>query len=70
MSDVKGFRLYVNVGAAEARRRLKGKGLGVRKVHSGGKGQAVIVHTATGEHREELYALFRGLIAGASEEDE
>ena len=48
----------MNVGAAEARRRLKGFGHGVRKVRSAGKGQAMLIHTATGRHREELVAIF------------
>jgi hypothetical protein len=62
MADPKGFRLYVNLSAAEVRRRLKGHGFGVRKIASAGKGQAVIVHTATGRHLQDLEALFQGLI--------
>ena len=58
MPDPKGFRLIVNVGAAEARRRLKGYGHGVRKVHSAGKRQAVVIHTATRQHLAELKACF------------
>ena len=58
MANPKGDALYVNVGAAEARRRLKGFGHGVRKVRSAGKNQALIIHTATGQHRQELIAKF------------
>jgi hypothetical protein len=58
MNDPKGFYLYVNLSAAETRRRLKGFGHGVRKIHSAGKDQAVIIHTATGEHRRDLEAKF------------
>jgi hypothetical protein len=58
MSDIKGYRLYVNLGASQARRRLKGIGYGVRKVQSAGRGQAVIIHTATGQHLRDLAAVF------------
>ena len=58
MSDIKGDRLFVNVGASQARKRLKGFGHGVRKVQSVGKNQAVIIHTATGQHLRELESLF------------
>ncbi len=58
MADPKGFRLYVNLGASQTRRRLKGFGHGVRKVQSAGRHQSMIIHTATGKHLEELEALF------------
>lgn len=58
MSDPKGFHLYVNVSASQARKRLKGFGHGVRKVQSAGKNQAVVVHTATGRNLQELEAKF------------
>ncbi len=58
MDHLKGKRLYVGVGASEARRRLKHFGHGVRKVHSAGRNRAVIIHTATGQHLRELEALF------------
>ncbi|MBX9789392.1 MAG: hypothetical protein K2Y37_10795 [Pirellulales bacterium] len=72
MADPKGFRLIVNVGAAEARRRLKGYGHGVRKIHSAGKQQAVVIHTATRQHLDELKARFAdvGYQDGASEAGE
>jgi hypothetical protein len=62
MSEVKGNRLYVNLGASQVRRRLKGVGFGVRKVETAGTNRALIIHTATGEHRRELESLFEGLI--------
>ena len=37
MTDIKGDQLYVNLGASQVRRRLKGYGFGVRKVFSDGK---------------------------------
>ncbi len=40
-------KLIVPLSATETRRRLKGKGLGVKKIHSNGKNQAVVIHTAT-----------------------
>ncbi len=58
MADPKGDKLYVNLSAAQTKRRLKGFGHGVRKVHSGGKNQAVIIHTATDRHLDELKAKF------------
>lgn len=58
MPDPKGDKLYVNLSAAQTRRRLKGFGHGVRKIHSAGKNQAVIIHTATDRHLEELKAKF------------
>jgi hypothetical protein len=58
MHDVKGQRLYVNASAAETRRRLKGRGCGVKKIHSNGRNQAVVIHTAVGEHLERLKGIF------------
>lgn len=58
MPDVKGDKLFVNLGASQVRRRLKGFGHGVRKVESAGRNQAVIVHTATGRHLDELAKKF------------
>lgn len=58
MKEFKGDRLYVNLGASQTRRRLKGYGFGVKKVESAGKNQAVIIHTATGQHLRELERLF------------
>ncbi len=69
MKTVKGYRLYVELGASQVRRRLKGHGFGVRKVESAGSHRAVIIHTATGQHLRELEALFRGVIE-AKDEDE
>jgi hypothetical protein len=69
MSDIKGYRVYVKLGASQARRRLKGVGCGVRKVETAGTGRAVIIHTATGHHRRRLYAIFEGLIESTSEDE-
>jgi DNA transformation protein and related proteins len=68
MSDIKGQHLYVNLGASQVRRWLKGFGNGVRKVQSAGKHQAVIIHTATGQHLHELEKLF-GDVMPASLDD-
>jgi DNA transformation protein and related proteins len=62
MNQIKGYRLHVRLSASETRRRLKGHGFGVRKVQSAGRGEAVIVHTATGQHRRELEALFQDVV--------
>lgn len=66
MSEVKGDKLFVNLSASQARRRLKGFGHGVKKVLSAGKNQAVVVHTATGQHLRELEALFADAIDSSS----
>jgi hypothetical protein len=58
MPEPKGDKLFVNIGASAARRRLKGFGHGVRKVQSAGRNQAVIIHTALGRHLVELEAKF------------
>ena len=58
MGEPKGDKLFVGIGSAETRRRLKGFGHGVRKVRSGGRNQAIIIHTATGRHLEELKRRF------------
>jgi hypothetical protein len=63
MNEIQGYRLYVNLGAAQVRRRLKGVGYGVRKVQTDGRGRAVIIHTATGEHRRQLEAIFADVIS-------
>ena len=67
MPDPKGDKLFVNVGASQARRRLKGVGYGVRKIQSAGRNQAVIVHTATGQHLRELEAIFADVGFSATE---
>jgi len=63
MNELKGDRLYVNLSATQTKRRLQGHGFGVKKVHSNGRNQAVIIHTATGQHRDELHALFADVVA-------
>ena len=62
MSEIKGDRLYVELGPSEVRRRLKGHGFGVRKVESAGTRRALIIHTATGSHLRALMALFQDAI--------
>ena len=58
MPEIKGYKLYVNLGASQTRRRLKGFGHGVRKVATAGRNRAVIIHTATGQHLRALEAKF------------
>lgn len=67
---IKRDRLYVRLGASQTRKRLKGHGFGVKKVETAGKGRAVIVHTATGGHRQQLHALFADVIEYDSGQDE
>lgn len=70
MARIKGDRLYVLLSASQARRRLKGHGFGVRKVETAGTGRAVIIHTATGQHRRELEALFHDVLPPQPSDDE
>ena len=67
MAEPKGDKLFVNLGASQVRRRLKGFGHGVRKVQSAGRNQAVVIHTATGHHLRELEAKFSDVGSADSE---
>lgn len=69
MPEIQGDRLYVNLGASQVRRRLKGVGYGVRKVQSAGRNQAVIIHTATGGHLAALQAIFADVGCAARPRD-
>jgi DNA transformation protein and related proteins len=68
MKQYKGTRLYVNLGPTQTKRRLKGHGFGVKKVQSAGRNQAVIIHTATGEHLQQLEQLFGDVLPPRTEE--
>lgn len=69
MADPKGDKLYVNLSASQVRRRLKRFGHGVRKIQSAGKNRAVIIHTATGQHLDELEAVFGDVKVSTSEDE-
>jgi DNA transformation protein and related proteins len=69
MNEIKGHRLHVKLGASQVRRRLKGLGFGVRKVESAGRGEAMIIHTATGQHLRELQAIFQDVLERDQPED-
>lgn len=69
MNELKGQRLHVLLGASQVRRRLKGLGFGVRKVECAGRGESVIVHTATGQHLRELQAIFHDALKSDRTED-
>jgi hypothetical protein len=69
MNSPQGDKLFVNLGASQTRRRLKGFGHGVRKVQSAGRNQALIIHTATEQHLEELEAKFADVGYSRSESD-
>jgi DNA transformation protein and related proteins len=68
MKNIKGYKLYVRLNASQVRRRLQGLGFGVRKVQSAGRNEAVIIHTATGDHRRELEALFQDVMGSTTED--
>src|SRR4029450_8395379 len=67
MKNYKGFRLYIALGPSQVRRRLKGHGFGVKTVQSAGRNMAVIVHTATGDHLEQLKKLFADVSVAQTE---
>ncbi len=58
MADPTSAKLFVNLGASQARRRLKGFGHGVLKVETAGSNKAVIIHTATGRNLRQLAKRF------------
>jgi len=70
MVIVKGRRLFVDLGASQVRRRLKGYGLGVKKVESAGNCRAVIIHTATGGHLRKLESLLRDVLQSTTQGDD
>ena len=51
-------KLFINLSASQTRKRLKGHGFGVKRVESAGRHQAIVYHTATGQHLRELQLLF------------
>ena len=65
--SARSYRLIVNLGASQTRKRLKGHGYGVRRVDTAGNGQAIIIHTATGGHRDELMSLFADVLVPPTE---
>jgi len=70
MSRFPTYTLNVNLSASQTRKRLKGHGFGVRKVEATDRNQAVIVHTATGEHLLNLEALFADVKSPAPQDGE
>lgn len=68
MSRETSYTLYVNLSASQVRKRLKGYGFGVRKVEAADRNQAVIIHTATGEHLRDLKRLFADVMSSATRE--
>ena len=69
MNEVKGDKLFVSWSTAETKRRLKGFGHGVKKIHSAGKKRAVIIHTAVGKNLEELKSIFCDVGCSEKEDD-
>lgn len=50
MTNATTNNMHVNLSASQVRKRLTGCGRGVKQVQSEERKQAVIVHTATGQH--------------------
>jgi DNA transformation protein len=69
MSKTTTDKLYVNLSASQTRKRLKGRGFGVKKVEAAGRNQAVIVHTATRGHLQELKSLFADAMPSSSRDE-
>jgi len=69
MADPKGDKLYINLSASQARRRLKGVGYGVRKVQTAGRNMAVVIHTAVGHNLRALRAIFADVGSAESERE-
>lgn len=67
MKRIKGYRFYVRLSPSQTRRRLRGHGLGVRKVETAGTGRALVIHTATGQHLRELESLFADVLETANQ---
>ncbi|MCA9123781.1 MAG: hypothetical protein H6822_00545 [Planctomycetaceae bacterium] len=66
MTELTPDKLYVQLSASQTRKRLKGHGLGVKRVEAVDRKQCVVVHTATGDHLRELRSLFAGLLQSQS----
>ena len=64
------FSFRVGLSASQTRKRLKGYGFGVKRVEASDRNQAIITHTATGEHRQELESLFADVILKDSLDEE
>ena len=62
-------QLCVNLSASQTRKRLKGYGFGVRRVAAADRNQAVIYHTATGDHLRELRSLFADVMTSLSQRE-
>jgi hypothetical protein len=68
MTQPSGYSLYINLPASQVRRRLKGFGHGVRKIQSGGRNRAVVIHTASGRNLQQLEAKFADVGCSSSSE--
>ncbi len=69
MSDSQTYQLFVRLSASQARKRLVGHGFGVRNVETVEKNRAVIRHTATGGHLQQLRILFSDVLEEAPESE-
>ncbi len=68
MTKARTEKLYVNLSASQTRKRLKGRGLGVRRVEAVDRNQSVIFHTATGQHFRDLKALLADVYTSSSQD--
>ena len=63
------YTLYVNLSASQVRKRLKGYGFGVKDIQASDRNQALIIHTATGDHLRDLQALFSDTASSSSSDE-
>jgi hypothetical protein len=63
------YTLYVHLSASQTRKRLKGRGFGVRRVEATDRNQSAITHTATGDHLRELQSLFSDVMSSETKNE-
>ncbi len=69
MARTNNLRARCQSDASQTRKRLKGYGFGVKKVEASDRNQSVIIHTATGEHRQELESLFADVLPSTPKDE-
>lgn len=60
--------LYVLLSASQARKRLRERGLGVKRVEAAGRNRAVLIHTAVGTSLLKLHQLFADVHYASTED--
>ena len=63
------YALHVKLSASQTRKRLKGHGFGVKRVEATDRNQAMVTHTATGDHLQQLELLFADVLFSTAPAD-